>query len=115
FSNILLFHFTDANPKGPLGDFSAVITWGDGTSNTVTAVPSAAGRIVVHSGGGFDVLGSHVYADSLSNATFSVQVTDKGGSSTGSSTSTFSVAEAIPVATLGGLSGGKVGQPLTFT
>ena len=46
--------FTDANPGATAGEFSATITWGDGTSSAGTI--SAAN-------GGFRVSGSHTYAD----------------------------------------------------
>jgi cyclophilin family peptidyl-prolyl cis-trans isomerase len=44
--------FTDANPDASAGDFAAQINWGDGVITAGT---------VVASGGGFQVLGSHVY------------------------------------------------------
>ena len=93
FSDVVVFHFSDANSYATAGDYSAVITWGDGTTATVTSTASGDGQIVAD-GGGFDVLGSHVYTQQLSDATFSVQVTDVGGSSTGASQSGFSVADA---------------------
>jgi len=61
----------DANPVAGPDDFSATISWGDGTSSpgTITANPS----------GGFDVSGSHSYLIKGTLA-FSVTITDKGGS-----------------------------------
>ena len=56
-----VFHFSDANSYVTAGDFSAVITWGDGTSSTVTGTASAGGQIVADASGGFDVLGAHDY------------------------------------------------------
>ena len=108
-NSVTVFHFTDANPAGAASDYSALITWGDGNTDTVTSTPSAAGQIVANGGGGFDVQGSHTYAEELTNATFSVSVTDAGGAATSASTSTFSVADAAltagaftpPVATEG--------------
>jgi ELWxxDGT repeat protein len=44
--------FTDANPNGAVGDYSATIDWGDGTTSTGS---------IVASGKGFVVNGSHVY------------------------------------------------------
>lgn len=63
--------FTDANPNGTLSDFTATIEWGDGTTTTgtVATVPT----------GGFNVSGSHTYAED-GNFTVSVKVTDVGGS-----------------------------------
>ena len=94
FSNVAVFHFTDANSYMPVGDFSAVITWGDGNSSTVTSTAGAYGKIVADPNGGFDVLGSYLYTQQLSGATFSVQVSDNDGSSTGASQGNFSVADA---------------------
>src|SRR5207249_1950877 len=62
FSNVVLFHFTDADPSGVVGDYTATITWGDGSTSTVTSAPSADGQIVA-SGNGFDVQGSHTYPE----------------------------------------------------
>ena len=72
-TNILLMTFTDADPNGVLGDYTAVINWGDGTSSS-GAVSAGVGNI-------FDVTGSHIYAQ---GGTFTVAVTanDMGGSST---------------------------------
>src|SRR5438132_85745 len=58
-SNAVLFHFTDADPNGTASDYTAVITWGDGSTSNVTSTASAGGQVVAHAGGGFDVLGSH--------------------------------------------------------
>ncbi|MDR3635517.1 MAG: hypothetical protein P4L84_17060 [Isosphaeraceae bacterium] len=56
--------FTDADPNGQPGNFSAQINWGDGT-------PSTIGTVVKDPVSGFDVLGSHTYAAA---GTFSVAV-----------------------------------------
>ena len=69
-----IFHFT-ADPAVTLADYTATIEWGDGTSSTMTAT---GGGIAANPGGGFDVFGSHTYADELSGGTFSVLVTDAG-------------------------------------
>ncbi len=96
FSDALVYHFTvpDSNPD--ITSFTATITWGDGTTSTVTSTPSADGQIVQHDlsdpSQGFDVLGSHLYVEELSGVTFSVQVTD-GVSTASASTNTFSVAD----------------------
>src|SRR5205085_535131 len=48
--------FTDANPFGQVGDFTATITWGDGS-------PASTGTVVVNPNGpGFQVLATHTYA-----------------------------------------------------
>jgi hypothetical protein len=64
-------NFTDGNAAAAVGDFSASIAWGDGTST--------AGTVVTAPGGGFAVTGSHTY---LHTGTFTVAVTinDVGGS-----------------------------------
>ncbi len=95
FSDVAVFHFSDANSYVTAGDFSAVITWGDGTSSTVTGTASAGGQIVADAGGGFNVLGAHDYTAALSGATFGVQVSDDDGSGTGASQSGFSVAAVV--------------------
>jgi hypothetical protein len=46
--------FSTSNPAEPVSDFTAVITWGDGTSS--------AGTVTSNSLGGFTVSGSHEYA-----------------------------------------------------
>ncbi|HUY34129.1 MAG TPA: DUF4214 domain-containing protein [Pirellulales bacterium] len=76
---------SDANPAGTTGDYTATITWDDGskTSGTVSAA----------AGGGFVVGGSHVFAEDGSNLPVSVVVVDKGGS-TVTITSTATVADA---------------------
>jgi hypothetical protein len=94
FANQLLFHFTDANPQAKATDYTATIAWGDGTVSTLTSAVGPNGRIVANSRGGFDVLGSHTYAEDLSGATFAVQVADAGGAKTGASKSGFGVADA---------------------
>ncbi len=47
--------FTDVRSNAAAGDFTATINWGDGTSSTGT---------VVADGSGFDVTGTHTYANS---------------------------------------------------
>ena len=100
FTNQTVFQFTDANPDATAADYTAVVTLGDGNSVTldssgvVSGPPGAGGQIVADPNGGFDVQLSYTYAEALSNATFSVQVTDVGGATTGASTNSFSVADA---------------------
>ena len=89
----LLAHFSTYGS----GNYTATITWGDGTTNsTYTTAYSTTGDIVQHNpadpGQGFDVYGSHTYVSELSGATFSVQVTD-GTTVISASTNTFSVAD----------------------
>jgi subtilisin-like proprotein convertase family protein len=92
FGPVVLFHFTDTDPTGVAANYTATITWGDGNTDTVTAAANAAGRIVA-SGNGFDVLGSHTYAEELTGQTFTVSVTDNKASATASNAA-FNVADA---------------------
>ncbi len=67
---VAVANFTDANPNGSVGDFSATIDWGDGTTGTGTVVATL---------NGFQVEGSHLYTD---EGTFSIStsIADTGGS-----------------------------------
>ncbi len=66
--------FTDANPKAPISDFTATISWGDGS-------PITQGTIVQPGGVGtvFQVEGGHTYA-AHGTYTITTVVTDVGGS-----------------------------------
>ena len=46
--------FNDTNPNATAGQYTASIAWGDGSTS--------AGVVVVDSGGGFDVTGTHTYS-----------------------------------------------------
>jgi hypothetical protein len=111
-SNVTVATFTDADTGAALGNFSATINWGDGTSSPAT---------ISNNGSTFNVLGSHTYTNA---GTFTITPTirDSGGTTTtASSTATisgevtaqataFSPAEGVPdtsvtVATFTGLSG----------
>jgi hypothetical protein len=82
--------FTDGNAGAPLTDFTAVVSWGDGTTSTVTS-----GNGISGSGGSFVVQASHTYAEEIHTATvLSVQILDVGGSSAGSVSSPLTVADA---------------------
>jgi hypothetical protein len=79
FYNTAVASFTDANPTAPVGDFTTLIDWGDGT-------PMSAGTVTQPGGVGtaFIVTGSHTYADSGVNGgvgTYPIQVfvVDTGG------------------------------------
>lgn len=63
--------FTDADPNGVVGDYTATIRWGDGTTTagTITAIS-----------GGFQVAGQHTYLDE-GNFAAQVIVKDAGGAS----------------------------------
>jgi hypothetical protein len=67
--------FTDSNPGGTVGDFTASIDWGDGTTTAGTVTqPGGVGTP-------FTVSGTHTYAEDGSTAVH-VTVTDVGGAST---------------------------------
>jgi streptogramin lyase len=71
--------FTDADPNGTVTDFKATIYWGDGS-------PASAGTIVANVGGGFSVVGTHTYVNSLVNGgsgpfTIRTTILDEGGAS----------------------------------
>jgi Ca2+-binding RTX toxin-like protein len=82
--NVVLANFTD--PMGPdgVGQYSALITWGDGTTS--------AGTIFALGNGSFNVLGGHTYADEGSYP-LSVGIFDSDGSHASGST-TVNVADA---------------------
>ena len=63
--------FTHANPAGAASDYTATITWGDGTAST-------AGTVSAVAGGGFEVKVSHTYA-TAGRYTTSVAISDVGG------------------------------------
>ena len=74
--------FTDADLAGAASDYTATISWGDGSTSagTISSVPS----------GGFAVTGSHTYANAGVYQT-SVTITDAGGA-TAAATSSANVA-----------------------
>jgi hypothetical protein len=76
--------FQDANSAANLADFSATISWGDGSSSPGTITPNLSG--------GYLVSGSHIYNAEGAHS-FSVTITDDGGA-TATVNGTASVAEA---------------------
>ena len=64
--------FTDADPAGQVSDYTASITWGDGTSSTVRVLKNPLGK-------GFVLAGLHEYA-SKGTYTVTLTVSDSGGS-----------------------------------
>jgi hypothetical protein len=72
--------FTDADPNGTAGDYTATITWGDGQTS--------AGTIAANGSGGFNVSGTNTYAaDGIYAIT--VTITDAGGSTATASTTAY--------------------------
>ena len=79
--------FTDGNAAAPLGDFTASVDWGDGTTSAGTITqPGGVGTT-------FSVAGTHSYA-SHGSYTVTVTVNDVGGSTT-SVTDAVDVADAV--------------------
>jgi hypothetical protein len=73
--------FTDAaSPGGTISDFSATITWGDGSTSD--------GTLSGPDGGPYTVSGSHTYA-TTGYFTISTTITDVGGSTTSTSCTTL--------------------------
>jgi PKD repeat protein len=103
--NVVVATFSDADPAGTVGDYTATINWGDGSTPTSGTIAAAAG--------GFTVSGKHAYDE---EGTYQIQLTiqDQGGSST-TATSTAVIAKAVPKAGLSGPVDGVRGQPRTFT
>jgi streptogramin lyase len=64
--------FTDMGGSEPVGNYSATIVWGDGTSSN--------GQIVSLGGNSFGVNGSHTYAEEGSTYRKMVTIKDEGGS-----------------------------------
>jgi hypothetical protein len=65
--------FTDADPKGTAGDYSATISWGNGKTSSGTIAPNGLG--------GFTVSGDITYA-SVGTYTVHVTIQDAGGAMT---------------------------------
>lgn len=86
--------FTDDNPGAGTGDFSALVDWGDGTATAASVVSTA---------GGFEVVGSHTYAD---EGTFfaSVSVADDGGSGDSAPTQAVVADAAVNLVPAAGIS-----------
>jgi uncharacterized repeat protein (TIGR03803 family) len=116
-----VFRFTDSDPQAAPSDYTAVVTLGDGNSVTlsssgvVSGPAGAGGQIVADPNGGFDVQLSYTYAETLSNQTFAVKVTDLNGASISASDSSFNVV-AVQTATTVSASQASVtyGTPVTF-
>ena len=92
--------FSDANPTATVNDFTATITWGDGSTS--------AGSVVA-TGNGFTVTGTHTYADEDSYLA-SVAITDDGGSTANAST-TVTVNDAALTAAAAAPLTGTEGTP----
>ncbi|MGI0088280.1 MAG: beta strand repeat-containing protein [Nitrosotalea sp.] len=69
----MLAHFTDADPGVVASDYAVTINWGDGSSPT-------SGVIASNPSGGFDVSGTHTYAEE-GTYTLSITINDNDGTS----------------------------------
>jgi len=79
----LLATFTDANSFSVAGDFTASISWGDGTTSVGTVKLLAGSRV-------FDVLGTHKYA-AKKKYTVTLTITDSKGASKSTAVDTITV------------------------
>ena len=95
FVRVPVFTFTDADQLFvPFVLYTATVNWGDGATSDLTRTHDSTSPIVENYVDGqreFVVYGSHTYAQALSGATFSVEVNDPNGASTGASVSNFMV------------------------
>jgi PEP-CTERM motif len=80
---VATFTTSDAGPP-PASNFSATITWGDGTTTAATITGPSAGT--------YSVLGTHTYADE-SSVSSAVTVNDSSDSTATTATGTVNVAE----------------------
>ena len=86
--------FTDADPNGTLGGYTATINWGDGHTSS---------GIIVATAGGFAVEAGHTYAEQGSYTPI-VTINDGGGSTT-TVTDSATIADAALTATAVSISG----------
>jgi hypothetical protein len=109
--NVELFHFTD--PNATANDFSTLVQWGDGTKNSSNDSLGTV-SVVADPLGGFDVLGSHTYAEE-GYYSMTLTLTDLDGTQFSSAAQQlFAVADA-PL-TAGALTpppNGSIGQAIT--
>lgn len=114
FDGQTLFHFNDPNNSGaPADDFTATVNWGDSSSNSSND-PSGTVSVVADANGGFDVRGSHTFAE---EGSYAIKLTVAGLDGTQFSTALqqlFAVADA-PL-TAGPLTpplNASIGQPIS--
>ena len=84
--------FTDTDPNGTAGDYTATINWGDGTITTSPAITFTSTGAATALGASFSVSADHTYLRE-GNYTAVVTINDKGGS-TATTASTVAVAAA---------------------
>jgi hypothetical protein len=98
--NVVVGSFSDGNPEGTASDFTATVSWGDGSTSTLSA---ANGGIVADGGSVFSVTGSHTYANAANTLPFAVSVADVGSATT-SGTGLVTVQQAATQMSLNGAS-----------
>ncbi|HUY31343.1 MAG TPA: putative Ig domain-containing protein, partial [Pirellulales bacterium] len=91
--------FTDANPAGPTGDYTATIDWGD-----KSALTTVSGSAFTSAGGVFSVPSTHLYSEDGSY-TLTVTISDVGGAS----------ATVKPIATVGDAALSATAVPVVAT
>ena len=96
--------FTDANPLATTADFTATITWGDGTTSDGT---------ITEKSGVFSVTGTHTYAEEGSDP-IGVTIKDAGGGAAGTN-STATVADAALTGSAAASVTAIEGTPATLT
>jgi hypothetical protein len=99
--------FTDADPAGTATDYTATISWGDGTTSS--------GVIATNGLNGFNVTGTHTYAEeSATTSLYAVNVLIKDvGGATASASTTLTVGDATLTAAASPAQSGTEGKPLT--
>ena len=93
FSGVLVARFFTANGSGIVGDFTATVTWGDGSASQ--------GTVASDGHGGYVVDGAHTYAYG-GEYVYKVQVTDQGGST--ATTQGTATVGALPLTAFPGVS-----------
>jgi PKD repeat protein len=116
--NIVLFHFTDANPNGTATDFKATVTWGDGAVEDSIA-NSTDVQVAASPGGGWDLRGSHTYQEEQVKLLYKVVVQDLGGAPAISSSASINVSDppvsGLPVSVTAAIGSAFSGPVATFT
>jgi hypothetical protein len=93
-AGVTVASFTDAHPSALVGDFTAMIDWGDGSPTTFGTVFQPGGL-----GAAFVIQGTHTYGtDRATPYTITVTIADMGGRRV-IATTTATVADAAPLAT----------------
>jgi hypothetical protein len=95
-TNVTVATFTDTDPLGAAGNFSAQITWGDGTDSQAA---------VSASGGAFNVVGSHTYVNAGVYGVSACVVDVAGSSVTADSTATITGSVTLQAADVSGNAG----------